>query len=335
MSTAQPYQLNQSLVAVVVTHNRLDALKKTVARLCEVEEQHLAHIVVVDNCSNDGTGGWLAQQVHGRIEVLTQATNIGGAGGFEVGMRHAVATYDPDWIVVMDDDARPVVGALERFISQPRAQADGWAAAVFQSVDQGAMICDANIPWVNPFWHRDVFWRTMRGMLRGRARTVFHLSPEDYAAEAPRRIDGSSFVGFFISRDGIARVGYPDGSLFIYGDDVLYTLGLTAKGGQILFDPTVRFDHDYTTQAVGDQRICPLWKCYYRYRNQMIVYRLCTGGWFVLVGPMMALKWVVSSWRYSGERRTYLALVARAVRDGVLRRTDVALATVRQWTGGQ
>ena len=52
------------------------------------------------------------------------------------------------------------------------------------------------------------------------------LGPSDYAAAEPRDIDGTSFVGLFVSRAAIARVGFPDGHLFLYGDDVLYTLGL-------------------------------------------------------------------------------------------------------------
>ncbi len=50
------------LVAVVVTHNRLDKLKDTLARLLESPLAELAALVVVDNASSDGTGDWLAGQ---------------------------------------------------------------------------------------------------------------------------------------------------------------------------------------------------------------------------------------------------------------------------------
>ncbi|MFU1684364.1 glycosyltransferase [Phaeobacter piscinae] len=48
------------LVAVVVTYNRLEKLKVTLARLLESPAEDLAALVVVDNASNDGTGDWLA-----------------------------------------------------------------------------------------------------------------------------------------------------------------------------------------------------------------------------------------------------------------------------------
>lgn len=314
----------RSLVAVVVTCNRLAALQVTIARLGAVDPAYLTRIVVVDNASTDGTAAWLAQSQDGRLDVVTQPRNIGGAGGFEAGMRHAVETYDPDWIVVMDDDARPASGALEAFHTTARDHVEGWAAAVYHPTGE---ICDTNRPSLNPFRNRAVLWRTVTG----RGREAFHLGPAAYAAPAPRAVDGASFVGFFVSRAGIARAGYPDGDLFIYGDDALYTLGLSAKGGQILFDPSLRFEHAYSTQLNGERRISPLWKCYYRYRNLLLVYRLCAGPWFVLVVPVVAFKWLAQVRFYGGARRRYLGVVLRAVRDGVARRTDVSFDQVKAW----
>lgn len=313
-----------SLVAVVVTCNRLAALQVTLARLCAEDPAHLARIVVVDNASSDGTGAWLAGCTDPRLDVLGLAHNSGGAGGFEAGMRHAVAAHDPDWIVVMDDDARPAPGALAAFHAAPRDTAHGWAAAVYHP--HGG-ICDTNRPTLNPFRHRRALWRT----LSGQGREGFHLGAQDYAAPRPRDVDGASFVGFFVSRAGIARTGYPQGALFIYGDDALYTLGLTARGGRIMFDPQLRFEHDYSTTGAGDPRIRPLWKCYYRYRNLLMVYRLCAQGWFVLVAPVMTVKWLAQARFYPGARRAYAGLVLRAVRDGIAGRTSASFAQVRRW----
>lgn len=322
-------QLSGRLVAVVVTYNRLPALKVTLDRLLASDPEHLERVVVVDNASTDGTKDWLIGSDDPRLEVLHQSQNIGGAGGFEVGLRHAVAAHDPDWLVVMDDDARPAEGALAAFHSTARGGADGWAAAVYQPDGQ---ICDINRPSINPFWHRDVLWRTVRGMVTGQGRDGFHLGPTAYTAADTRAIDATSFVGFFVSRHGVELAGYPDGKLFIYGDDVLYTLGLTSAGGCIRFDPTVRFEHDYTSQSDDDKRFRPLWKCYFRYRNLMMVYRLCSGFWFVFVLPMITAKWLLLARHYRGDRMTYIKLALRAVWDGALGRTNAALNQVKVWS---
>ena len=321
------------LVAVVVTYNRLAQLQVTVARLLAAQGEGLAKIIVVDNASTDGTAAWLAQhqQTDAARDVLVVerlAVNGGGAGGFEAGMRLAVDAFDPDWILVMDDDARPDAGAVAAFHSVDRSTAMAWAAAVYYPAGG---ICDMNRPTLNPFWHKGMVRRTLTGMLRGKGRDGFHLNEVDYRASAYRAVDSGSFVGLFISRSAIDAVGYPDGSLFIYGDDVLYSLAMRQAGGQIMFDPAIRFEHDFTTMTDADQRFRPLWKTYYHYRNLLLVYRLASGPWFFLVLPLMVAKWGLKVRFHAGERARYLGLLARAIRDGLRRHTDVPHTRVLEW----
>lgn len=324
------------LVAVVVTYNRLAQLQVTLPRLLAARAEGLERIIVVDNASTDGTADWLAQQAmqYGDDLVVHRcAVNGGGAGGFETGMRLAVAQFDPDWILVMDDDARPDAGAVAQFLeSGDRSTAMAWAAAVYHP---DGRICDMNRPTLNPFWHRGMVMRTLTGMLRGRGRDGFHLTAVDYEGTQTRAVDSGSFVGLFISRAGIQTVGYPDRSLFIYGDDVLYSLAMRQAGGQILFDPTIRFEHDFSTMTGDDQRFRPLWKSYYHYRNLLMVYRLASGKWFWLVLPLMVAKWSIKVRFHGGERRRYLGLLARAIRDGLTRRTRVSHTQVLAWAKGK
>lgn len=327
--TAQTGSGAGRLVAVVVTYNRLDKLKPTVTRLLEAQAAHLEAVLVIDNASSDGTADWLARQNDPRLVVHRCARNGGGAGGFETGMRLAMERFDPDWMVVMDDDARPAPEALARFHASDRSGAEAWGAAVYYP-GPDKRICDMNRPAVNPFWRKGALWRTVLG----KGRDGFHLGPADYAPEAgPRPVDAASFVGLFVSRAATGRVGYPDGRLFIYGDDTLYTLELTRAGGMILFDPGLEFEHDFSTHSETDKRFRPLWKSYYHYRNLLMVYRLCSGWMFVLVAPAAAGKWLLKARHHSGERRAFLGYVLRALRDGLLRRTDVAHETVKGWAG--
>jgi len=303
------------IAALVVTHNRPRALSETLSRLLAEE---LDRVTVVDNASTDATAEVLAEAARDpRVEVLTLGRNLGGAGGFEHGLRHVSATLDPDWVVVMDDDARPEPGAIAAFRHQLRAGAwDGWDAVAAAVRYPDGRICDMNRPSVNPFWHPRVFLRTAAG--GGRA--AFHLP--DAAYDGPvRAIDGASFVGLFLSRRAIALGGYPDGSLFIYGDDVLYTLGLSAAGGRIAFAPGIRFEHACSTFARGRKRHDPMWKVYYHHRNLLFVYRRAAGLWFWPVLLLILPKWLAKARHYDGpSRRRFLGLVGRAIRDGLLGR---------------
>ncbi|MEM8617243.1 MAG: glycosyltransferase [Pseudomonadota bacterium] len=315
-----------SLFAVVVTFNRLATLKITLARLLEAKTEHLAGIIVVDNACTDGTESWLASLEDARLQVLRLPENCGGAGGFEAGMRLA-GEADPDWMVLFDDDARPYPGALAAFHAVDRTGADAWAAAVY---DPKGEICDMNRPSRNPFWHTDVW----QWVLRGKGREAYHIPASAYEGMALSEIDVASFVGFFVSRAGRHLAGVSDGRLFLYGDDVLYSLTLRKAGGRILFDPSLRFEHDHASRAANSKRFTPLWKVYYYYRNLLFAYRSAAGHWFILVAPVMALKWLVIDFRhYHGARLRYLRLWGQALRDGVKGRTSTPFAQVKIWSG--
>ena len=311
------------LIALVVTFNRLDHLQTTVARLLETAPAHLAGVLVVDNASTDGTGDWLASQGDPRLHVLSMPTNGGGAGGFAAGMRHAMDTLSPDWLVLMDDDARPSTGTLAAFHGAQREDKDVWIAATY--FPNGA-ICEMNRPWVNPF----NAWRHFAAAAR-HGWAGYHIKDADYAAKGALAVDGASFVGYFISRPAVQLAGYPDPKLFIYGDDVLYSLKLNAMGGQFAFDPRLRFEHDCATD-MGVHPVTPLWKIYYLYRNQLMVYRKAAGP--ILFWPIAALK--ALSWRrrasaYGADSATYIALWKRAVLDGIRGRREARFDQVKDW----
>lgn len=332
------------LVAVVVTYNRLDKLQATLARLLESPEAELAAVVVVDNASSDGTGDWLASQTAARLDIVSSASNRGGAGGFEMGMRRAMEAHRPDWLVVMDDDGRPAKGGLAGFhdLAMFRSGDDGkkqtgdWARAGAWDAVAAAVyfpeggICEMNRPSRNPFWHGREFLRT----LFGGGRSGFHVQPSDYAGPG-LQIDVTSFVGFFISARAVQRIGYPDPDLFIYGDDGLYTLGLSKAGGRIGFEPSVRFEHDLTTFVARDGsggaqrgRFIPLWKVYYYHRNLLLLYQMAAGWLFWPVLLVIVPKWVSKVRLHRGERRAFLRLIRRAIWDGLRQRRVMSHARV-------
>lgn len=295
-----------SLVAVIVTYNRLEKLKTCVqAVLAEVCDA----VVVVDNCSTDGSSQWLDQMsgTHPKLDVLHAARNLGGAGGFEMGYRHALTHYPCDWLVCFDDDAYPQSGAFQAFHDTPLEGIDAAAAAVYFP---DGRICEMNRPGLNPFWRWRQFFRT----IMGGGRTGFHLNDSDYQATQPVVIDSTSFVGFFVRRTMVEKVGLPEGRLFIYGDDVLYALSVRRAGGEIRLLPWVTFHHDCATLSTAEKTIKPLWKVYYTYRNGLRVYHAAAGWLFWGYLPLKVVQWLIAA-RHYAVPRVYLGLLRRALTD--------------------
>ena len=93
---------SESVCAVVVTHNRFTLLLETIAGLRK-QIRSVDNIIVVDNASTDETNEWLKLQDD--LDVITQE-NLGGAGGFNSGIKLAI-NKKYSWIWVMDDDVVP------------------------------------------------------------------------------------------------------------------------------------------------------------------------------------------------------------------------------------
>ena len=99
----------ETVAVVVVTHNRADLLARMLDALV-VQTHPIATVIVVDNASGDHT-----QQVLARddlpLQVIRSEENVGGAGGFRIGMETAYAGgWDRIWL--MDDDVVPAPDCL-------------------------------------------------------------------------------------------------------------------------------------------------------------------------------------------------------------------------------
>ena len=298
-----------NLTAVIVTHNRCQKLQHTLAATLA---QPFSAIIVVDNASTDGTRAWLAGQHDPRLHLILSEQNSGGAGGFAQGMIAAL-NYDPDWLVCYDDDAYPAPDALQQFTALDLGNTDSAAAAVYYP---DGRLCEMNRPSYNPFWHPRKLLRTALGVFTGRARGAFHVTDSAYQSAEALPIDSSSFVGFFVRADWVRRLPLPEPGLFIYGDDVLYTLNLTKHGARHRFLPTVRFIHDCSTFQNARRGYHPLWKAYFTYRNGLLIYRMAAGVWFYPVALLKALLWLAAV-RHYRNKRLYLRLWWQAVRDGI------------------
>lgn len=99
---------------VVVTYNRLSLLKECLSAL-ENQTYPIQRIVIVDNCSTDGTSEFLDSLTDTRYLIIHSKENIGGAGGFSLGLKSAVLEgCDYTWL--MDDDTIPSSTALEELV---------------------------------------------------------------------------------------------------------------------------------------------------------------------------------------------------------------------------
>lgn len=305
--------MSKILVAVIVTFNRLDKLKTT---LDHTLKNKFYRVVIVNNCSTDGTREWLDSLTQSNLVVLHNDTNEGGAGGFHRGFRYVTEQLsEAEWLVCFDDDAHPEGDLVGTFNSLKIPDDVGsLAAAVYLP---NGRISEMNRPSRNPFWHIREFLAASTG-----GRYGFHVKDDAYQLNTPVDIDTSSFVGCFVRlsliRDKL--IGLPRKELFIYADDIIYVLEIRKAGFRHWFVPTIGFSHD--CQTLVDQRDVyhPLWKAYYTYRNRIEMYRIASGIFYPLILLIKIPSFFVTARHYErSERRQFVRITARAVRDGIFR----------------
>src|ERR1700754_1137909 len=97
-------RMTETICAVVVTHRRPDELAKS---LDAVSAQTRApdHLIVVDN-DDDARVREIVTAQPIASTYLGSRRNLGGAGGFALGMLHALS-LGVDWVWCADDDGRP------------------------------------------------------------------------------------------------------------------------------------------------------------------------------------------------------------------------------------
>jgi len=93
-----------AVVAVVVTRHRRDLLAASL-KVIAAQTHPIAHLIVVDNGPDDSARE-VVENYPLPYTYLPSHRNLGGAGGFALGMLHALA-LGAEWLWLADDDGRP------------------------------------------------------------------------------------------------------------------------------------------------------------------------------------------------------------------------------------
>jgi rhamnopyranosyl-N-acetylglucosaminyl-diphospho-decaprenol beta-1,3/1,4-galactofuranosyltransferase len=188
--------------AVVVTHRRPDELAKSLDVL-STQSRLPDHLIVVDNAGYADHDDRVRDLVNGQpvpTTYLLSRRNLGGAGGFALGILHALAT-GADWVWLADDDGHPQdTEVLATLLA---------CAETHQLAEVSPMVCNADNPQLLAFpLRRGLVWR----------RRTTELRTDDGQDLLPGI--ASLFNGALFRASTFDAIGVPDLRLFIRGDEV-------------------------------------------------------------------------------------------------------------------
>jgi rhamnopyranosyl-N-acetylglucosaminyl-diphospho-decaprenol beta-1,3/1,4-galactofuranosyltransferase len=191
--------MTETVVAVVVTHRRPDELAKSLDAVSS-QSRRPDHLIVVDNDHDERVRDLVAGQPV-PTTYLGSHRNLGGAGGFALGMLHALA-LGADWVWCADDDGRPQDGNVLATLLA--------CAEKHRLAEVSPMVCNLDHPERLAFpLRRGLVWRRLGSGLR-----------TEGAGQDLLRGIASLFNGALFRASTVEAVGVPDLRLFVRGDEV-------------------------------------------------------------------------------------------------------------------
>ncbi|WP_444645500.1 glycosyltransferase family 2 protein [Caproiciproducens sp. R1] len=239
----------KKVVVVVVTYNRRELLLQCIEKLL-TQQKFACDVMVIDNASTDGTAEDIQQKSDPRLLYCNTGKNLGGAGGFNFGMRRAVeAGYDYIWI--MDDDTMPEPDALAQLLAADEKLAGSYGFLSSRALWTDGGDCQMNLQRKTPYRDIDGFGRPLIPVVM------------------------ASFVSLFLRADTIFQFGLPIKEFFIWSDDWEYTRRISRKLPcyAVTASRVVHAMKDQTVANIATDIPERLPRYRYFYRNDVYLYR--------------------------------------------------------------
>ncbi|KAB7671693.1 glycosyltransferase family 2 protein [Bacillus sp. B1-b2] len=109
---------------VILHYKSVEETIKCINSIIALDKLHEVNIVVVDNASNDGTGEKLKllYEQNNSISVIILEENQGFSKGNNIGYKFAVSNFNPDYVVVTNNDVifpqHDLISRIESIFSQ-------------------------------------------------------------------------------------------------------------------------------------------------------------------------------------------------------------------------
>ena len=264
------------VLAITVTYNSEHLLKDF---LYSLKKQSLLNfrVVIIDNCSTDGTISLLKQIDDPRIQVIFLPRNVGVAAANNIGMRYGIKMSVKTIILINNDVMfnENLFAVMSEWCKPGRNLAVSPVIPYFDEPEK-VWFAGGEFQW----------WRGFIGYHLYHRRSIHTLPQIPYTTGyAP-----TTCLAFPI--DWIHEIGFLDEQYFIYWEDTDFSRRIIQAGKSIVVDPSIHLYHKVSSTTGGTKNLTTL---HYMYRNHMIFIRKFYGyAPLLFVLPILCLKGMIS-----------------------------------------
>ena len=290
----------KKVIAVVVTYNRKELLKEAIEALLN-QEYNNCDVLIVDNASTDGTREYIDELLKDtRVHYENTGANLGGAGGFNYGMKRA-CQMGCDFIWVMDDDCIVHKDSLTELLNADKLLNGNYGFLSSKVLWKDDSICKMNIPK-----------KTFSTWLKEFDKPV-------------QEIAMASFVSLFVKTDIIKEMGLPIKEFFIWTDDWEFTRRISRKYKSYFISKSIVTHKSKNNEGAdistveGDR----VERFKYLYRNDVVLYRgEGLKGWILLYIRLILHKLRILK-SDKKDKKERIKIINNAIKEGKKFKPDI------------
>ncbi len=238
-------------------------------------------VVVADNGSTDGT----ADDVRARnesVEVVRTERNLGIAGGYNLGIAHALR-QGADYVLVMNNDVEVAPDMLSQLVSEARRNPDVGALMpkIYHYYGERTRL-----------WNAGARWRRFPPGVK-----LIGINARDGPRwNQVREIPYVTSCALLLSREALERTGGFDPQYYFYQSDWDFSARLRENGLRILYVPQAHMWHKVSVSSLKGDRPARYWftmgsgsvAFYLRHASALVLVTFAV--WFT-VRETLKLKW--------------------------------------------
>ena len=227
--------MGMKLSIIIVNYNTGQLTRACVQSILKQTLSWPYEIVIVDNASADESVELLRSEWP-EIRVISNARNMGLAGGVNVGLKETTGEFrlilNPD-IVVLEGaimsmieymEANPAVGILGGKLFSPNGRLQYSCYEFYRPLTV-------------------LYRRTWLGKTKNGQQAVRKFLMKDYDHQTPTDVDWLMGACLMVKAKALEQVGGMDENFFLYFEDVDWCRRFWMKGWKVQYLPTAKFSH--------------------------------------------------------------------------------------------
>lgn len=223
------------LSIIIVSWNAKDYLDDCIRSVIQETVEHNAEIIVVDNCSSDGSIE-MVKRNYPRVTLICNEANLGFAKANNIGIKQSTGKY----IFFINSDVTLITGCINQMVAYMEQHPEIGIL--------GPKILNRNGKTQRSCMEYPTLWNTFCRTFAlddcfPQSKLFGGLLMKYWSHDSERCVDTLNGCFWMVRRDALNEVGLLDESFFIYGEDIDWCKRFREAGWAVVFSPGAQAIH--------------------------------------------------------------------------------------------